>query len=103
MIQTGTVQIANGFKFMITGKLVAGPLELEGRFAIEVTPGSLKISAKVAAKIGPIGSLEMTADLIIDGDGLALRTTLHIGTGDPNAGFALGDRPDASTPTCCCR
>ncbi|HET6548786.1 MAG TPA: calcium-binding protein, partial [Solirubrobacter sp.] len=82
VVQTGTVKIESGFKFMISGTLTAGPLEIVGRFALQVTPGSVKMSALAAVTIGPLGNLDITADLVIDADGLAVRATL-----DLNGGF----------------
>ena len=80
-LATGPVSIESGFKFVISGSLTAGPIEIVGRFELEISGDGLKLAAIATIKIGPLGELAATADLLIDKDGLALRVSLTLDAG----------------------
>ncbi|MBT8144808.1 MAG: hypothetical protein KJO55_08905, partial [Gammaproteobacteria bacterium] len=76
----GDVTIENGFRIVLQGKLVLGPVvEIEGRFELSISSTHLEIKALAKMKLFGIGEFEINAVMRIDATGFALYVDLSIG------------------------
>ena len=100
LIRIGKISIATGLRLIISGRAQIGPLELNGRFLLDLRASSLRLAVFAQLKVGPLGQASVTGDMTFSSAGVVIFANVSLAAsfgGDIGLSFSASAELELNT------